>query len=568
MSGRRWNLPDWTVRLLVAGVAMSIVASVWLGYRAVHGWQVSATLLAEQRAAESVNRLVTLLVRDMRGVQATVLTSAQWDQFMLEPPYDVRILAASAFARYPYPESFFAWRGTPNPESVVFLDRSDRRPPWMLGSPPLDLFPVVVEYQPSVAKALLARIEKDVAERQRFSVFEINVAGVRYQVVARLLYRDALREHAEGAFGFTVNLDWVREHYFPEITGQVARMDGVESAIPPAVLDARGNQVAGPPGGLLPVAARRREFPLAFFDPQLAGPHLPEDFVMENWVAVACAGGDPILADAVRGGNRTLVVAAAAVIMLSLGIVLTARTTQARVRLAQLRSEFVASVTHELKTPIAAIRAAGDTIARGRISEPEALRDYSCLVVEESKRLGRLVDNLLAYSRITDMTEAYSFTALDLASLVNEVMAGFRTALDSAGFAVRVDVPLEVPPVRGDQAACVLLLENLVDNAIRYSRDERWLEIRAHATPPYVTMVVADHGMGIPQAELPYVTRRFFRGARSGSGGSGLGLAIADRIVRDHGGAIRIESEVGAGTTVFVTLPAAEPCDEEAHSDR
>jgi signal transduction histidine kinase len=247
---------------------------------------------------------------------------------------------------------------------------------------------------------------------------------------------------------------------------------------------------------------------------------------------------------------------------------MTARATQARAALAQLRSEFVATVTHELKTPIATIRAAGDTMARGRVSSPDALQEYVQLVVQESKRLARLVDNLLAYSRITDVTEAYAFTALDVSLLVHDVVAGFRAALDNGGFAVRIDLPPDLPPVRGDRTACLLLLDNLIDNAIRYSPSERWLDIRARAAAPFVTIEVADHGMGIPAPELPHVTRRFFRGQRSGSGGSGLGLAIASRIVRDHGGSIRIESKVDAGTTVSVTLPAAGTRNEETRSDR
>jgi signal transduction histidine kinase len=568
MTPRSWNVLDWTARLLVAGVATSIMATSWLGYRAVHGWRESASLLAEQRAADWADRLAAVLGRDMHGVQATVLASAQWNQFMLDPPYDVRILAASAFARYPYPESFFAWRGTPTPETVVFLDRSDRRPPWMPGPQGLDPFPVVVEYEPSVARMLLVRIERDAMEGRRFSIFEMNVAGARYQVVACLLYRDALRERAEGAFGFTVNLGWVREHYFPDVARQVARMGGSGSTMPLSVLDGRGRQVAGPADRVLPEPVRRREFPLAFFDPQLITPHPGDDLPHEMWVAAAAGGGDPVLGDAIRGGNRTLVLAAVAAGVFALGLIMTARATRTRARLAHLRSEFVAAVTHELKTPIAAIRAAGDTMARGRVSTPEALRDYVQLVVQESKRLARLVDNLLAYSRITDVTEAYEFTALDLSSLVREVLAGFRTLLDSAGFAVHVDVPPSVPPAYGDRTAILLLLDNLIDNAIRYSPTERWLQIRAGTDPSGVTLEVSDHGMGITHAELPHVTRKFFRGRRSASGGSGLGLAIATRIVRDHGGTIRIESEVGAGTIVRVTLRVAGSRNEETNSDR
>ena len=556
MTSRWWSSMDWPARLMVAGVAASILATAWLGYRAVHGWQASARLLAEQRASEWADRLATILARDMRGVQTTVLASAQWDQFMLDPPYDVRLIAASAFARYPYPESFFAWRGTPTPDTVFFLDRSDRRPSWRPGTPATDPFPVVVEHDPEVARVLLARVGRDADDRRRFSIFEMDIAGARYQVVARLLYRDALRERVEGAFGFTVNLAWVREHYFPEVTAQAARMAGPGTIQPLSVLDHQGGQVASSIGVDPPDPARRREFVLAFFDTEITALHPPSDLPRETWTAVAGTGGDPVLGDAVTGGNRTLVVAAVAATVFAVGLILTARATQARSRLAHLRSDFVATVTHELKTPLATIRAAGDTLARGRVSGPDAQRDYVQLVVQESKRLGRLVDNLLAYSRITDVTEAYTFAALDVSSLIGDVVTGFRDVLDRTGVTVEVDVPSDLPPVRADRTACVLLFDNLVDNAIRYSASERWLGIHARADGTFVAVAVSDHGAGIPTSELPHVSRRFFRGRRSPSGGSGLGLAIVDRIVRDHGGTMRIESAVGEGTTVTVSLPA------------
>src|SRR5512137_1480227 len=224
-----WRVPQpWAGRLLGAGIAASALLVGWLGYGAIEGWRRSATLLAARNAAETVERLTTVLGRDMRGVQTSVLASAQWDQFMLDPPYDVRTTAASAFARFPYPESFFAWRGSAEAGAVVFLNRADRRPPWVRGDPGPSRFPLVVEYAPAIAGELLARIRRDSALGRRYSAFEATLSGVRYHVVTRLLYRDALREKLEGGFGFTVNLGWVREHYFPEIARQVARIGDAE----------------------------------------------------------------------------------------------------------------------------------------------------------------------------------------------------------------------------------------------------------------------------------------------------------------------------------------------------
>jgi two-component system phosphate regulon sensor histidine kinase PhoR len=553
---------------LVAAVALAFTAFGWFGYRAVSGWRHSATLLASQRAGEAADRLATALGRDMRGVQATVLSSPQWDQFMLDPPYDVRTLAASAFARYPYPESFFAWRGPAAPPAVVFLNRSDRRPAWMPGAAGPNRFPVIVEYEPAVAGLLIRRIQRDAAGRRRFSVFEMLLGRTRYQVVARLLYRDALREQLEGAFGFTVNLDWARRSYFPDMTRQIARIGGSGTGLALAVLDERGSRVAGTSAEALPEPTTRRPFPLFFFDPALLALESPADLERVQWTAMAAAGADPTLGEALQGSNQTLAIAGIATVILALGLLLTARAARASARLAELRSEFVQTVTHELKTPIASIRAAGDTMARGRVSSPQALKEYAQLVVQESKRLARLVDNLLAYARITDVAETYAFEPVDLRALVDDVLGGFRATITEAGFEVLVEVAVDLPPVRADRTACALLLDNLVDNAVRYSRREKWLAICSKVVGGTVVTEVSDHGMGIPPGEVGLVTRRFFRGQGAGTGGSGLGLAIADRIARDHGGQLAIESVVGVGTTVRLTLPAAEAGHAQADSGR
>jgi len=560
--------PDWTTRLFVAGIIASLGAMGWLGYRAVSGWRHSARLLAEQRAAEIVDRLVTVLGRDMRGVQGTVLASARWNQFLADSPDDVRDLAASAFARYPYPESFFAWRGRPAAEAIDFFNRSDRRPSWMPGDVGPNRFPVIVEREPQVAARIRDRVLQDAARRRRFSIFEAALGGVRYQVVARLLYRDPLRGQLEGVLGFTVNLAWARAHYFPEVTRQVSRIGGSSSTFPLAVVDDTGAAVASSSEAPLREPMRRRDRPLMFLDPLLVALDAPPDLPRVTWAAVAGAGGDPTLMDAMQASHGMIAVATLAMLAFAVGLVLTARATHARASLAELRSDFVSAVTHELKTPIATIRAAADTMARGRVSGPGAYANFAHLIVQESRRLTRLVDNLLAYSRLTDVTEVYTWDALDPRELIGEVVAGFSRVLDTQGFTVAVDVAEDVPPIRGDRTACLLLFDNIVDNAIRYSGGGRYLGVAARRDGGAVRVEVRDAGPGIPADELPKVTRKFFRGRGAPSGGSGLGLAIAHRVATDHGGALRIESRPGDGTTVIVELPAAEPGDEDAHPGR
>jgi len=220
-----------------------------------------------------------------------------------------------------------------------------------------------------------------------------------------------------------------------------------------------------------------------------------------------------------------------------------------------MRSEFVSTVTHELKTPIATIRAIGDTLVSGRVPGDSGLKEYAGLLVQESKRLERLVENLLAFSRITDVTEVYAFEPVAVEALVDDVLENFRGQLTSGGFRLVQEIPPHIPAVEGDKTALELMLDNLVDNAIRYSRDERLLTIEASMDDAFVSLSVRDRGMGIPADEIDKVTRRFYRGKQTTTAGTGLGLAIVRRIIADHRGSMSIQSELHVGTNVTVKLP-------------
>ncbi len=545
------------VTWLAAGLCASACLLTWYGYGATRQWQRSSALLAEQRATQTADLLVMALTRDMQAVQRSVLPSSEWDRSPQEAPYDLTSVVASAFARYPYPEAFFATRGTLGDDSLLFFTRSDRPPPWSRSAPVSNQFPVTVLKEPRLASAIVERVERDATGGRRFAVFGLSTDEAEYQIVVHLRYLGAFRDHPDGMFGFMVNMAWARQHYFQELTSQVARTGGTTSGLALAVVDETGVRVASTQPGAWEGQATR-PFPVTFFDPLLLAVAQPKDLGRQQWTVQVGGADDPALAAAVRGADRTLVIAAVAVCSLALGVMMTARAIGARDRLVELRSEFVSTVTHELKTPIATIRALGDTLVSGRIASKEGQREYAELVVQEAKRLTRLIDNLLALSRITDVAEVYWFEPLALEGVVERTLAGFQSQMKAAGFETRVDIPADLPPVLGDRIAVGLMLDNLVDNAIRYSPGERSLHISACRGDGGVVLRVADRGRGIPQDEVDQVTRKFFRGRDVGANGSGLGLAIVKRIVEDHRGRLKISSRAGAGTTVSVTLPSDE----------
>lgn len=538
---------------LAAGVCVSVGLVTWFGYHAMIGWQRSATRLMLQRAQQTGDLMVTALSRDMRGAQAFVLSSPSWEPFMLDRPYDLITVVAGAFARFPYPESFFAWRGTPVPEHIAFFDRANRRPPWTSSPAEPDRFPVIIRHDPAQAARFADRIMQDVERGRRFSLFETTIDGSRYQIVVRLLYQDVFREHLAGAFGFTVNLPWVRRHYFSQLTGQMKQMAAVGSGTLVSITDESGAPVVAALDDTMSGTLSRRTFPLKFFDPLVAPADTDPDSPRAMWGLTVDIARDPTVGG-IPAAHRTLLLGALAAVALALGLVQTARATRAQARLAEMRSDFVSAVTHELKTPLSTIRAIGETVARGRIRSDTDLHDYAQLVVQESRRLTRLVDNLLAYSRIADVTELYSFEPIALAGLLATVRAEFDPILESRAFHVCTSVPDDLPEVQGDRTALGLLFGNLIDNAIRYGGDPRWIGISAQRVGAAIAVMVSDRGAGIPPDELKHVTQRFVRGRGAAPGGSGLGLAIASRIVADHHGTLAIRSAVGEGTTVTVTI--------------
>lgn len=544
-------------RLLASAIVLSGLILVLIGYRAVIEWRHAATLVASRRAASAVELLVSALAHDMRGAHTSVLVNADRDNLAVGSSANLLHPIAGAFTRYPYAEAFFSWRNQPE-EDLVFYSRVDRRPTWLTGTATTAPYPVATGSDRVVGRLLLQRVLDDMHQGRRFSAFTTAIAGSDYQVAAEISYADSTHEQPTGVIGYVVNLAWVREHYFADLVAQVARIEGTDNSVTFSITDDAGRAVVGTalePAGDVPEASRT--FQLAFFEPAAVAVDPPPDLGQIWWTATATAGGDPTLAAAERGARRTLAIAGVMSIMLAGAVIVALRAARTNSDLAVMRADFVSAVTHELKTPLANLRAINETLASGRTT-PEMVREYAHMGIGEATRLTRLVDNLLAYSRVTDVADVYSFEPVSVAEAVQRSLQEFAVALTRDKFAVHVDVSDELPSVYADANALGLLLNNLIDNAVRYSKDVRELTVSARANDGAVTIEVRDRGVGIPPDELDNVTRKFFRGRGAVSGGSGLGLAIVDRIVSDHDGTLAIRSQEGQGTTVSVTMPAAQ----------
>jgi len=225
-------------------------------------------------------------------------------------------------------------------------------------------------------------------------------------------------------------------------------------------------------------------------------------------------------------------------------------------RIATLKTDLVAAVSHELKTPVASVRVLVDTLLAEEHPEAGKTRDYLELIAHENRRLSRLIENFLTFSRLERNRQKFEFTEVDPVRVVEAAMMA-RSQSD-AGLSVLIAPDL--PRIRADEDALVTVLRNLLDNAWKYTPDEKRIAVRAYRENARVVFAVEDNGIGIAASEQKRIFRRFYQVDRRltrDAGGCGLGLSIVEFIVRAHGGAVRVRSEPGRGSTFFVAVPAA-----------
>ena len=228
----------------------------------------------------------------------------------------------------------------------------------------------------------------------------------------------------------------------------------------------------------------------------------------------------------------------------------------------KMRVDFVANASHELRTPLSTVTGYAETLAEDGDLPAELRRKFAGSILDEAKRMLRLIEDLMSLSRI----EADRFdtpTALvSLGEVVRTAVANVSPVTSAANCRIKVVVPADLPAVRGDQAQLVQVLDNLLTNAVRYGcgPGPSLVTLRAGVEGDWEKVSVADKGAGIPRQHLPRLTERFYRvdAARSRySGGTGLGLAIVKHVMERHRGTLEIDSHLGEGTTVTLGLRRA-----------
>ncbi len=229
-------------------------------------------------------------------------------------------------------------------------------------------------------------------------------------------------------------------------------------------------------------------------------------------------------------------------------------------RLERARRDFVANVSHEFKTPLTAIQGFAETLLGGAMEDGDNRVRFLQIIQENAQRLSRLTDDLLKLSRIEAGRIELDLKPVSLAAAVQPCVDATRIKADAKGLVVEVDLDRDLPSAMGDLRSLQEILQNLLDNAVQYSRPGGRITVKACTLGDEIVISVADTGIGIAKTEQERIFERFYRvdAARSRElGGTGLGLAIAKHLVEAHGGRIRVESELGHGSTFLVYLPRA-----------
>ena len=559
------RVTDGAVRLpivmtFVVAMFAATMGLVWFGYVATREWRSGTNLLLERRANEALALVRAALSADMKGAWLTAIVPFNTIILDEDPPFSTVQMAARTFARFPYPESFVLWEQGGRADGTTYVfNRSDRPPSWETRPSSDDPFPVVLVRDPPPLTELVEAVRKRANAASPFIMLERPIDGTPYQIVAHALFDSGPSHALLGFLAFTVNEQWLQTQYFDPMVEQVAKIGGGRGGLSITVSDDQGRAVtkAAPPLEPSGTGDLHTRFPLLFIDPALVKSISSRPTHVREWTVHVRSVPDQALLATLQGARRMFYLISIAAGASLLALDLTVRADRRSAALASMKSDFVAAVTHELKTPVAAIRLVGDTLSNGRYTSPKTVQEYAGLLSVEASRLGASIDNLLTYARYSSSRDASASELADVepADLVEDALQGLRPVLANREFDLEVDVPPDLPQICVDRPAMIQALDNIVDNAIKYSTTEKHLAVSGRANGKTVTLTVRDRGPGIARKDLSRVFERFYRGGNVTVSGSGLGLPIAKRIVESHGGRIEVRSAVGTGTEVDVTLP-------------
>jgi signal transduction histidine kinase len=444
-------------------------------------------------------------------------------------------------ALYPHVDRFFAWSAQTEkttPGEALFYGRSGG-----------------FTRDPALGRAVMELARRYAPSQQIYVAAEGVGPGPGQQIFLRLFWTDARRLEYFAVLGFVVNPVRVSEQLFGAgrtswIEKVLARRGGDVPlrlhVLDESGADVYGTRAEGDLGGRVP-------FQMLFYPAEEIESRLAAGVERKPWtIEVTTSEATGAFGSLSEGYGPTMF----SVVLMLIAVGLTVQAYRRSERLAQMQTEFVAHVSHQLKTPLSLLSAATETLQMDRVRSPERFAEYLSTIHAEAARLSLLVQRVLEFSRVQQQ-HSYEFEEVDLGALVRETVDAFAHSLSNQHFTFEVNERGPSPVVLADPAALEQVLANLLDNAVKYSDRIKEITVCVRTVDGQAIVEITDRGIGIPPADWARIFDRFFRSSGPAERpGFGLGLTIVKELVHAHHGRVEMISTPGMGSTFRVVLPA------------
>lgn len=543
----RLTHPLWRARPLVLAIVATIGAAglvLYFQYRAIAALESQTQVIVQQISEQAAGEIANELHRALAGPVLDTLTAVSQPDLRAGRFDLVAQEYKKGLEAYPHVDRFLAWStGTEaeTPGEVMFFGRDGR-----------------FDRDPALGRAVFALARRHAPAQHIYIAAEEVGPDKRHQVLLRVFWNDAKRLEYFAVLGLVVDPQTIPARLFEEprrarINAALTRRAG-DLPLRLRVIDDRGALVYG--SGDAGTISSRLPFPMLFYPAEEIQARMAGGAVVRPW---AIEVGAPAIAGAMAGMSQSYWPTLLSVALMLVALGLTVQAHRRSAELAEMQTDFVAHVSHQLKTPLSLLSAATETLQMDRIRSPEKLGEYLDTIRAEAARLTMLVQRVLEFSRV-QQDRSYELEYVDFGALTRETVDAFAHGLAGHHFKFAVHIDGPGPYVHVDPAALEQVLANLLDNAVKYSDAIKEITVRVKSDRHFAIVEIADRGVGIALADQGRIFERFYRASSAlHRPGFGLGLPIVRDLVHAHGGRVEMTSVPGAGSTFRVSLPRVNP---------
>jgi signal transduction histidine kinase len=542
----RLTHPLWRAHPLVLAIVATIGAAglvLYFQYRAIATLESQTQIIVRQISEQAASDVAAELRRTLAGPVLDTMTAVSQPDLRAGRFDLVAQEYKKALVTYPHVDRFLAWStGTEadTPGEVLFFGRDGR-----------------YKRDPALGRAILGLARLHAPEQHIFITAEGVGPAKRYQVLLRVFWTDAQRLDYFAVLGFVIDPQASPARLFEGPRGaRIAAVLSRRDDDPPLglrVIDDRGALVHG--SGDAGTTSARLAFPMLFYPEEEIQARMSGGGVTRPWHIEV---GAPAIASAMAGVGQSYWPTLLSVALMLVALLLTVQAHRRSAELADMQTDFVAHVSHQLKTPLSLLSAATETLQMDRIRSPEKLGEYLDTIRAEAARLSHLVQRVLEFSRM-QQDRRYELEHVDLGALTRETVDAFAHGL-AGQFTFQVETDGPGPYVHVDPAAMEQALANLLDNAVKYSDAIKEITVCVRSDRHTAIVEITDRGVGVAAADRERIFDRFYRASsRLHRPGFGLGLPIVRELVQAHGGRVDMTSVPGAGSTFRISLPQVNP---------